>query len=442
MVLAICLQHPEHLWDIMDQVRPEDFANWGHQQIYRILLDLIGERDPLSIGAPLVIASLEAEGILDQVGGFAYLQTLSQVDVPPADIGVYVQQVLDAATRRQLAEVLEESQRQIRDMGNFEASQIIAWLTQRVSAVEHRQAGHDGVAQIGDALEATLAEVRETTNGLLGLSSGFPLLDQETLGWEGGKLYAVAATAKAGKSMLLLNWAAEAAMTQGVPTLWLDTEMTLREEQWRLLARTARVPERALKTGQYRRDPRAVQRVQEAVKLIKSAPLYHRYVPNFDIQQLASLVRRYKSQKGIGLVVFDYLKIPSSDDGRRESWQILGTMTTLLKDLAGELQIPIITAAQLQRGANRATELDESLIGGSFQIVQYVNMLMFLRKKTPKEIEEAGWHRGNMVLTIGPSRQGGNYEGLLRARRDISYFEELDNVALPEPTSEWDADAS
>jgi len=113
-----------------------------------------------------------------------------------------------------------------------------------------------------------------------------------------------------------------------------------------------------------------------------------------------TLYKKYSIKHNLGLIVFDYLKEPdaSSLERQRKEYQVLGDVTTALKNLAGELNIPAITAVQLNR------DMD---IADSDRIARYGDIIMHWMGREKSEIEETGWEAGSHKLIIKDTRRGG-----------------------------------
>ena len=129
-------------------------------------------------------------------------------------------------------------------------------------------------------------------------------------------------------------------------------------------------------------------------------------MPGFTVEKLVALYKKFKIKHNIGLAIFDYIKEPSGNDSvkERKEYQLLGDVTTRLKDLGGELDIPFLTAVQLNR---------DNDIADSDRIARYADVIAFWSQRTPEEREKAP-KSGSNKLIIKDSRRGGttNEEGI------------------------------
>jgi replicative DNA helicase len=143
-------------------------------------------------------------------------------------------------------------------------------------------------------------------------------------------------------------------------------------DQWRsrMIAMLSGVPERRVKHGGY--TEQEYFNLQQATDLIKKGKLFHEYMPGYDVGKLSAIYNKYKHVEGIELAVFDYIKEPPGGSKDRKEYQLLGDVTTALKDMSGELQIPFLCANQLNRQKD---------IADSDRILRYADVLMFSRRR-------------------------------------------------------------
>jgi hypothetical protein len=158
------------------------------------------------------------------------------------------------------------------------------------------------------------------------------------------------------------------------------------------------IKERIIKHGGYTEEE--YDKIKNCLKLVEKGKLFHQHMPNYSVEKLTALYKKYKIKEGIGLAIFDYIKEPSSTsvDRSRKEWQILGDVTTRLKDLSGELDIPFLTAVQLNR--------DED-VAGSDRISWFADIIMQWMEKKEEELEKGGKEGGQFKLVVRDTRRGG-----------------------------------
>ena len=296
------------------------------------------------------------------------------------------------------------------------AKELIASAESRILEVSTESSQVDDAINIATGLKQLLEEKAANPVDIMGLKTGIHLLDKSINGLMPGSLTVVAARQKGGKSTLLMNMACNISYFQGVPVLYIDTELSGAEVQMRVVSHLSQVPERHITNGTYIENDQYTQNVWRAQDVIYSGQLFHRYMPGFTMDAVKSLVRKYYAREGIGAVFFDYIKLPEVSGAESfKEHQILGNIATGLKDLAGQLNIPIVAAAQLKRGESIApkSRFHDSDVADSDRIGRYCNNLLALGKKTKKEYEEDGESCGTHRLQILLARAGTpNFHGI------------------------------
>jgi len=233
-----------------------------------------------------------------------------------------------------------------------------------------------------------------------GISTGFPILNNQIDGLVPGTLHVIAARLKEGKSTFLTNLSLNVAFkSEPTTVLYIDTEMSFFQWRNRAIAALSGVKERDVIHGGYS-DEDYNKIMDKCVKIMDSKRLFHEYIPGYSVDKIIALYKKYSIKHNLGLIVFDYLKEPdaSSLERQRKEYQVLGDVTTALKNLAGELNIPAITAVQLNR------DMD---IADSDRIARYGDIIMHWMGREKSEIEETGWEAGSHKLIIKDTRRGG-----------------------------------
>lgn len=254
---------------------------------------------------------------------------------------------------------------------------------------------------ISDGLDAYIESIEDNKVEVMGLSTGYPILDKVIDGLVPGTLMVVAARKKMGKSTLLTNIAANVAVNDGLPVLYLDTEMTFKEWRDRVIAIISGVKERTIKHGGFKKDKDIYDRIIKAVDYLKKSKLFHHYVPGYNVEKISALYKKYKFKEDIQLAIFDYIKEPSGTGDGRKEYQILGDVTTKLKDLSGQLNIPFLAAVQVNRAGD---------VADSDRVARYGDIVAFWGLRDKKQADEEGWDLdtiGHYGLSIRDTRRGG-----------------------------------
>jgi len=365
----------------------------------------------------------------DLIGGYDYISALFDKTVEPENLNFYIDRVLDASVKlkvlrasQEIAAVAEENKTLTGTTLN--AATVIEHAQQKFLQIAIETQKSVDAVDIAEGMVALIDEVISTPKGLRGIDTGFNRLDELINGLEAGTLTVVGARPKTGKSALLMNWAKHISYHQRIPILYVDTEMNAREQQFRLLSLLSGVPERQIKNASFKDYPEQLQAVDQAVAIAKSGLILHKYYPDFTAEGVSALVRKYHYQFGIGCLIFDYIKLPDADlqlIGNVKEHQALGYLCVSLKNIAGQLGIPVVTAAQIGRGGANKGHVTSSDFADSDRILRYANTLMGLSSKTKDEMlqleEQYGRDQaramGTHRLQILDARAGGtNFAGL------------------------------
>ena len=349
-VLAALLLEPALLPMIAARLTVQDFYLERHRMVYQAMLDL--QDAQVDIDMRTLQAQLEQRGHLEPAGGLAYLASLD-VDLPDLSrVDAYAEIVKERSVRRRLVEASTEI---IRDCleGGVSATEALSRAEQTILNLGEESIQR-GFALLGKVLEATVEELEDRPgSSLIGIPSGFRLFDQMTHGLNRGNLIIVAGRPGMGKTSLALNIAQNVTFNEGHPVAIFSLEMSQQELALRILCAEADIPFSKLRQGllshqQWDAVHRAVQRSQDA-------PLWIDDSPNPSFLELASKARRLKAEKGLGLLIVDYLQLMQAG-GKYENRNLeIAAISRGLKQLAKELEIPVIALSQLSRQPERRT---------------------------------------------------------------------------------------
>jgi hypothetical protein len=273
-------------------------------------------------------------------------------------------------------------------------------------------------------MDAYVEKILNNKVDMVGMSTGFPILDDRIDGFIDGTLNVIAAYKKGGKSCMSMCIALHAAFKLGIPILYVDTEMSSEQVYPRMLSRLTRIPEKRIKRGQIADNEREILTLASKA-LTTKGKYFHKYMPGFTLDAVVALIKKYHSKYGIGLVIFDYIKSGAQEDfSNIKEYQLLGNTTITLKDLSGILNIPILAAVQRGRSGD---------IADSDRIARYADTVIILEEKTKEEVEKLGFQGGLHKFVIRHSRRGGEtpIEGIgVHFRKSILSIQESDHQII------------
>ena len=294
-------------------------------------------------------------------------------------------------------------------------SELVGKIENRITEIANSAINETSVYKMGTDLEKRLEERAKRPTLVAGLQVGWTVFDRVTNGGQAGDLIIVCARAKMGKSVVLSTWAKNFAIRDGLPVLYIDTEMTSEEQEDRITSMITGIPVHEIVTGlfavdtEYGTKEEKIKKIKEAVNKIKEAPYYHVYMPNFSSEKVVALAKQYKSKYNIQALFFDYIKVPASQGSSLQQikeYQALGFFTSTLKDIAGLLKIPVYSAVQENRNDEKGTEKGAGNVAGSDRILQLATKLMFLYAKTDEQIARDSVLLGNRQIKIAYQRNG------------------------------------
>ena len=330
----------------VEKLRPEDFYRPAHQSVFEAVVALFDGNQ--AIDAITVSDWLRRNSVLDRVGGIAFLNDLMDAVPATSNIGYSVDIVDETAARRRLMRAGSEVG-QLAMQSEQPIEEILNAAEAEVFKVADRRVG-EGLARLGPMLQDTLEKIEElgTRGGdITGVPTGFRDLDKKLAGLHPANLVVIAARPSMGKSSLAINIAQHVA-EQGEPVALFTLEMSREEVVQRILSSMASVDSHRLRTGQL--TPEMWQRVARESSRLYEMPFYVDDSADLTVTAIRAKCRRLKrQQKRLGLVVVDYMQLmqgPTRSDNRQQE---IAEISRSLKNLARELEVPVIALSQLNR---------------------------------------------------------------------------------------------
>jgi replicative DNA helicase len=418
-IISACMQDEKYIVKLEEENITADYFGIEANRYIVITMFYLYQKSikPTPLAIKEVLTDNKSKEALEEMGGLEYLQTLSTAPINDS-IPIFIDKLKQAHMRRLIVEACNTTvNNMLSDSAEkLNPTELLGVLNEKINNIEVYTSTKEEVYQMGSNTLEVLEKRKENPNAVPGLMVGWAEYDNITNGALPGDLIIVVAESKTGKSTLLTNWATNIAVVQQKPVLYIDTEMSSREQEDRIIARLSKIPHKEIVSGMYVLDTpygkgkEKVKRVSEAVKVLQSSKFFHIYMPHFDINKINAITKQYKIKYGIEALFFDYLKVPSSGTGTlnksMQEYQALGFFASGLKDLAGTLEIPVFSAAQANRSDYGNAEKDARHIGGSYRILQLASKLMFLSNKDENTIAVEGEQNGNQVLSIKYQRNG------------------------------------
>lgn len=412
-ILGALLLDPDAIIQVAELIKPEFFYKEIHEHIFAAMIDLYMARSPIDIVT--VSDQLKKKKLLKDVGGTAFLATLSEGVPTSSHAREYAKIVKDTYTKRRmislaatLNELAFDESRQTDDLLD-EAERNIFSLSQT-----HIEKGFvplkDVLAESFDRLD----ELQKNAGGMRGVPTGFLDLDETLSGMQKSNLIILAARPGVGKTAFSLNIAMQTAVLHKRKVAYFSLEMSKEELVDRLLVSQADIDAWRLKTGKLSEDDYA--KLSDAMGVLADAKIYIDDTPGITVLELRTKARRLMAEQGIDLIVVDYLQLMHGSGLYKENRVLeIGEISQGLKNIARELKVPVLSLAQLSRAVeNRGTKqpmLSDLRESGSIE--QDADVVMFLYREDDDE-------RENVKLGIAKHRNG--------ALREIDLFFRGDRV--------------
>ncbi|HMI62671.1 MAG TPA: replicative DNA helicase [Puia sp.] len=402
---AITLE--KHAFDAAAEIlQPEHFYLDVHQRVYRAMQQLI--RKSLPIDLLTLAEELKVSGDLEQIGGYQTLTKLQDKVVSSANIASHCKIVYQKYVSREIIRISGEAIAEAYDDETDPFDQLET-VEQRFSGLSLSKTGKQFETLAGAAVKAVeqIYKAQQSGDELTGVPSGLPVLDTVTQGWQPTNLIIIAARPGVGKSALAGNLAMNAAAhpVKPVPTGVFSLEMATIQWVTRLLSGSTHVPMYDMKRG--RIDDAQMKKLQTAAMIdYPEIPVYFDDTAGLDIYQLKSKARIMVLRYKVGLLIVDYLQLMGGKKLPGESReQEVARISKELKQLAKELNIPIIALAQLSRqgdtGEPRLGHLRES---GAIE--QDADDVLFLTAPEQNEIDADASLKDSILVHIAKHRNG------------------------------------
>ena len=355
-LLGCLLLDKNSIIKIVDFIKPEDFYRAGHQEIYQTCIELFEKSEPIDI---LSVANrLKEKSKLEEAGGNSYLTELVNSVPTASNISSYARIV----QRKRILRDLIETGSEVTLLGYNESEDpevLLDSAEKKIFSIAQK-----GLSQVFIPVKEGLAEAFERIDKLSkhkgtlrGLATGFTALDNMLAGFQKSDLIILAARPSMGKSALAMNIATHVAIQEKVPVGIFSLEMSKDQLIDRLIADQAGLDLWRLRTGKLsdQGEDNDFQRIQSALGALSEAPIYIDDTSLVNILQMRAMARRLQAEKGLGLIIVDYLQLMDPRNTMASMVQQMTEISRSLKSLARELNIPVLALSQLSRAVEQRT---------------------------------------------------------------------------------------
>lgn len=421
---------------VSETLRPDTFYEPRHQKIYAAIQKLNIDENPVDILT--VTNELEKEGTLDDVGGPTYIVDLASHVASAANVEYHSKILQQKYMARQLISFASKVETAAFDP-MVDTDELMQEAEGSLFEISQKNLRQD-YTQIDPVVRQAVDIIQKASSnstGLTGIPSGFTKLDDMTSGWQKSDLVIIAGRPAMGKTSFALSIAKNIAVDYCEPVAFFSLEMNNVQLVDRLISNVCEIEGKKIMNGQLARDE--WERLDKRLSKLTGAPLFIDDTPGMSIFELRTKARRLVREKGVKLIMIDYLQLMNANGARFGNRQEeVSTISRSLKGLAKELDIPVIALSQL----NRTVENREGLEGKRPQlsdlresgaIEQDADMVLFVHRPEYYHLyedEKGNDLRGKAQIIIAKHRKGATGDVLLSFQGQYTRFANPEDAML------------
>ncbi|MDD6309005.1 MAG: replicative DNA helicase [Clostridia bacterium] len=403
------------------QIHEDDFYFGQHKIIYDALGRLFIENRPVD----LIVLSETLKEQLAAIGGVSYLASIVDSVDTTENVKYYIDIIKSKAVLRRLI----ESSNEIADMcyeGAEDVSAILEFAEQKIFSIIQGR-GQKGFYHIRDIIPDVIKkieDVRSAGGNVAGVPTGFRELDAVTTGLQKTDLIILAARPGVGKSSFALNIASHVAKKSQLPVAIFTLEMSKEQLANRLLWSEAKIEGEKFRNGSINGED--MKKIAHALGGLVKSPIYIDDTTSIPVSEMMAKCRKLKLEKGLGLVVIDYLQLMQGGKSKESRQQEISEISRSLKIMAKELDVPVLTLSQLSRASETRERPILSDLRESGAIEQDADIVIFLNRKTG---DDASPEDANLAeCNIAKHRNGSTARFDLVWRGEYTTFMDCDTV--------------
>ncbi len=411
--------------ECIDQIEVNDFYDTKNQDIYSALVDI--HKAGLKCDVEVLISELNKKGKYQSVGGIDYINSILNYNYSTSNLDSYINVVKDASIRRNTIRKLAELSKEGYDSSKS-ISEYLDLVEQEVFSLSQTRRTNDfrSFSSVAQKVSENSSDAARNDREITGLNTGFDNLNKATLGLQKGALVILAARPAMGKSAFALNLALNVALTNNATVALFSLEMPAEQLVQRLYASQSGIElGNIIKGNLNEQDWKSMTQAQHRFEATK---IYFDDSSSNTVGDIKSKCRKLKEQKGLDMIVIDYLQLIQLSGQYNSLNEGIGLISKGLKQLARELEVPVIALAQLSRKVEERDDKRplQSDLRDSGSIEQDADIIAFLYR------EEYYTHKrpGECDLIIRKNRQGQNvtlkylFDGKIQKFTDNGKMEE------------------
>lgn len=415
---------------VLEIVKAQDFYTTAHQLIFDALIELFQKNEPQDLIT--VTSTLKDKNQLEQVGGAAYLATLTSIVPVTSNVASYAKIVRQKAILRNLIEVNSDiANRCYEEQGDID--QLVDEAEQAIFEIAGSKGGASftPIKQIVPSAFKKVEELFKRKELITGVPTGYNEIDKMTAGLQPSDLIILAARPSMGKTSFAMNIAQHAAIVENTGVAVFSLEMSKEQLVMRLLSSVGRIDSQRIRTGKLHEED--WPKLSRAVGMLSEAPIYIDDTPAISVLDMRAKVRRLAAQHDIGLIVVDYLQLMRGRSTTENRTQEISEISRSLKALAKEHNVPVIALSQLNRGLESRTDKRPMMsdLRESGAIEQDADIITFIYRDEVYNKAEDNPNRGIAEIIIGKQRNGPTGTAKLYFIKEFTMFENFSSFDDP-----------
>ncbi len=408
------------------QISEQDFYTEIHRRIYAAMYDLVALSKPVDLVT--VTERLEQQRKLS-IDELSYLSDLTQRVPSVKNLPVYINIVKEKALMRQLLTVCGDIIEDVYSQ-NYSAQELISGAGDAIYKIADKKEGRT-LTHIRTAIVESyelMSKAAQSKNGLMGISTGFPLMDKQLSGLQENQLIIIAGKTGMGKTSFALNIVEHVGIVVGRPVAVFSLEMSRDQLASRLLCGRAMIDSQKTRSGELSTED--FENLTEAMIPFDASNIYIDDNSNTSPTEIMAKLRRFKHQQGdLGLVVIDYLQLMTMG-GKEDNRQLeVAKMTRALKIMARELSVPVVVLSQLRRVGdkreNQPPQLSDLRESGSIE--QDADVVIFLHRDD-YFLQDGQEATGRSRIIIAKQRSGPTGSIEVKWRGEMTKYVEVDYI--------------
>ncbi len=406
-VIGSMLMDHEAVVVASEKLHADDFYNARFRTLFSAIVELYQQGRPVDLVT--LSEKMREMNVGEEVSSIEFISNILNSVPTSANVKYYADIVEEKSFLRSLIRASEDiTNRCYQDSGNLD--ELINDTERSIFDIVQGRTTSEDFTPINKVALETLENIRSaasSSGSVTGISTGFRDLDYRTAGLQPSDLILIAARPSMGKTAFALNIAEFVAMKNQIPTAIFSLEMSKIQLAKRLISMNSKVDSQHIRTGTLEDDEWA--KITESSIVLGESALVIDDTPGITINELRSKCRKIKMDKGLGLIIIDYLQLMSGGSGNRNisRQQEISDISRSLKALARELSCPVIALSQLSREVEKREDKRPILsdLRESGAIEQDADVVMFLYRDEYYN-KDASTKKGITELIIGKQRNG------------------------------------